>query len=199
MSVIWTNASPCREQATASTAGGGWRIGRNSQIGGWNTPNRDVMKVLAIERPNDAERGAAQSGRPYPEHRVEHRRRLPGEALITCNTSAVAVCCSSASRCSVEQPRVLHRDHRLGSEVLQQGDLLAGECSHFLAKDRERPNALVWWTRRRPEQMERMPPSSTAATLRETRSRNGAVSLDGLFSHRPAEQRPRVEPGRFAC
>jgi hypothetical protein len=27
--------------------------------------------------------------------------RLPGDALITCNTSAVAVCCSSASRCSV--------------------------------------------------------------------------------------------------
>ena len=45
--------------------------------------------------------------------------RLPGEALITCNTSAVAVCCSSASRCSVMQPRVLHRDHRLGGEVLQ--------------------------------------------------------------------------------
>ena len=27
--------------------------------------------------------------------------RLPGEALMTCNTSAVAVCCSSASCCSV--------------------------------------------------------------------------------------------------
>ena len=27
--------------------------------------------------------------------------RSPGEALMTCNTSAVAVCCSSASRCSV--------------------------------------------------------------------------------------------------
>ena len=27
--------------------------------------------------------------------------RSPGEALITCSTSAVAVCCSSASRCSV--------------------------------------------------------------------------------------------------
>ena len=26
--------------------------------------------------------------------------RSPGEALITCSTSAVAVCCSSASRCS---------------------------------------------------------------------------------------------------
>jgi len=27
--------------------------------------------------------------------------RLPGELLITCNTSAVAVCCSNASRVSV--------------------------------------------------------------------------------------------------
>ena len=27
--------------------------------------------------------------------------RSPGEALMTCNTSAVAVCCSSASRVSV--------------------------------------------------------------------------------------------------
>ena len=27
--------------------------------------------------------------------------RLPGEALMTCNTSAVAICCSNASRCSV--------------------------------------------------------------------------------------------------
>ena len=27
--------------------------------------------------------------------------RLPGEALMTCSTSAVAVCCSSASRVSV--------------------------------------------------------------------------------------------------
>ena len=56
---------------------------------------------------------------------------------MTCNTSAVAVCCSSASRCSVDQPRVLHRDHRLGSEVLQQGDLLVGERTHFLAVDRD--------------------------------------------------------------
>jgi hypothetical protein len=28
--------------------------------------------------------------------------RSPGEALMTCNTSAVAVCCSNASRVSVE-------------------------------------------------------------------------------------------------
>ena len=53
--------------------------------------------------------------------------RSPGEELMTCNTSAVAVCCSSASRVSVMQPRVLHRDDRLRREVLQQRDLLVGE------------------------------------------------------------------------
>ena len=36
----------------------------------------------------------------------------------------------------VQQPRVLHRDHRLGGEVLQQRDLLVGERPHFLAVDR---------------------------------------------------------------
>ena len=46
---------------------------------------------------------------------------------MTCNTSAVAVCCSNASRVSVEQPRILHRDDRLRREVLQQRDLLVGE------------------------------------------------------------------------
>ena len=62
--------------------------------------------------------------------------RSPGEELMTCNTSAVAVCCSSASRVSVNQPRVLHRDDRLRREVLQQRDLLVGERAHFLAVDR---------------------------------------------------------------
>ena len=61
--------------------------------------------------------------------------RSPGEELITCNTSAVAVCCSSASRCLGDEPRVLHRDHRLGGEVLQQCDLLVGEWPDLLAVD----------------------------------------------------------------
>ena len=39
---------------------------------------------------------------------------------MTCRISAVAVCRSSASRVSVNKPRVLHRDHRLRREVLQQ-------------------------------------------------------------------------------
>ena len=50
--------------------------------------------------------------------------RSPGEELMTRKTSAVAVCCSKASRVSVNQPRVLHRDDRLRREILQQRDLL---------------------------------------------------------------------------
>ena len=53
--------------------------------------------------------------------------RLPGEALITCNTSAVAVCCSSASRCLGDQPRVLDRDDRLIGECADRVDLPSGE------------------------------------------------------------------------
>ena len=31
------------------------------------------------------------------QHRLEHRLQSPGELLMTCSTSDVAVCCSSAS------------------------------------------------------------------------------------------------------
>src|SRR6516164_8216190 len=55
--------------------------------------------------------------------------RSPGEELMTCNTSAVAVCCSKA-------PRVLHCDDRLRREVLQQSDLFFGERAHLLAEGR---------------------------------------------------------------
>ena len=44
--------------------------------------------------------GFAQAHRLF-QHRVEHRREIAGEELMTRNTSAVAVCCSSASRVSV--------------------------------------------------------------------------------------------------
>ena len=57
--------------------------------------------------------------------------RSQGERLMTLSTSAVAVCCSSASasssvRCllGLEQPHVLDRDHRLVGEGFDQFDLL---------------------------------------------------------------------------
>ena len=58
---------------------------------------------------------------------------------MTCSTSEVAVCCSSASdrsRCApqlVEQARVLDRDDGLVGEVLDQLDLLVSERPDLLA------------------------------------------------------------------
>ena len=49
------------------------------------------------------------------------------DALITPSTSAVAVCCSSASLRVVEQPHVLDRDHGLVARRSRQHDLLVGE------------------------------------------------------------------------
>ena len=70
--------------------------------------------------------------------------RLPGEALITCNTSAVAVCCSSASRCSVDQPRVLDRDHRLIGEGPDEFDLPIGERLDTLARQHDGSDRLTF-------------------------------------------------------
>ncbi len=59
---------------------------------------------------------------------------------MTCNTSAVAVCCSKIAPARVhfgDQPRILDRDHRLRREILQQRDLLVGERPYLLAVDRE--------------------------------------------------------------
>ncbi len=42
-----------------------------------------------------------------------------------------------ASTHFVQKPRVFHRDHRLGREVLQQGYLLFGECADFTANRRD--------------------------------------------------------------
>jgi hypothetical protein len=43
----------------------------------------------------------------------------------------------------VQQSRVLHRDHRLRGEALQQGDLLIGKNPNFLSIDRKEANNLV--------------------------------------------------------
>src|SRR5262249_26020446 len=53
----------------------------------------------------------------------------PGELEMTCSTSKVAVCCSSApvSLHLVEQSHVLDRDHRLVGKCLHKRDLIVGE------------------------------------------------------------------------
>jgi len=50
---------------------------------------------------------------------------------MTCNTSAVAICCSNASRVSVRS----RSDDRLSREILQQRDLLVCERPYFLPEN----------------------------------------------------------------
>jgi hypothetical protein len=56
---------------------------------------------------------------------------------MTCNTSAVAVCCSKASRVFGQEPCILHRDDRLRREILQQRNLLVGERSDLASAKRK--------------------------------------------------------------
>ena len=90
---------------------------------------------------------------------------------MTWSTSEVAVCCSSASVRSVgaltqfvEQPRVLDGDDGLGSEVLDQRDLLISERTNFLAVNDERPISLFSFSIGTPRQCP-YPSNSTAATI----------------------------------
>ena len=87
--------------------------------------------MLAVDARMQRRRPLAQP-RGALDERVEHRLESVGDEAMTRRTSAVAVCCSSASlRLAVallqllEQPGVLDGDDRLVGERLQQRDLAA--------------------------------------------------------------------------
>jgi hypothetical protein len=58
------------------------------------------LEVLAVVGEHDPEGGLAQTRRLF-QHGVEHRGEVAGRGVDACKTSAVAVCCSNASRVSV--------------------------------------------------------------------------------------------------
>ena len=69
----------------------------------------------------------------------------PGDELMTCRTSDVAVCCSSEqfAQLHLEQADVLNRDHGLAGKVGEQLDLFVGERPYLLAIDADRANELA--------------------------------------------------------
>ena len=69
---------------------------------------------------------ASNTGRQFAGRCVDHLQHFGGRGLLLQRLPLLG-----------DQPRVLHRDHRLGGEVLQQGDLLVGERPDFLAVDRK--------------------------------------------------------------
>jgi hypothetical protein len=64
------------------------------------TVTRGEPRTVSLNGPQGALDAAAQADCLF-EHCVEDWGEVTGEELITCNTSAVAVCCSNASRVSV--------------------------------------------------------------------------------------------------
>src|SRR5262249_24885369 len=97
-----------------------------------------------------------------------------------------------------DQPRILHRDHRLRSEVLQQRDLLLGERLHFLPVDIDRPEQGIFLT-----QCHREPGADTAKIDPLSRGRILALKIrftdmvnrdEGLASHDRVEGVARSRP-----
>src|SRR5262249_30344112 len=68
------------------------------------------------------------------QHRIEHRREIAGRRINDLQyLGSSGLLIQRLARLS-QEPRVLHRDDRLCSKVLQQRDLLVGERPYFLAK-----------------------------------------------------------------
>ena len=70
------------------------------------------------------------------QHRVEHRRQIAGRGVDDLQHFGGRGLLFQRLALLGHQPRVLHRDHRLGGEVFQQSDLLVGEGADLLAIDR---------------------------------------------------------------
>ena len=69
--------------------------------------------------------------------------RSPGDELMTRNTSAVAVCCSSDSRNSVSSRVFSMAITACAAKLVHQFDLLLGEGPDFLTINRDRADKLV--------------------------------------------------------
>ena len=97
---------------------------------------RDRMEAFAVVGVEDSKLRLAEAyrllqdrckdRREIARRRVDHLQHLGGRGLLLQRLALL-----------VDQPRVLHRDHRLRREVLQQGNLLVGEAADFLAIERD--------------------------------------------------------------
>ena len=61
---------------------------------------RNEVHGAAVPAVNISKLGIADAD-GFLQHRLEHRLQIAGELLMTCSTSAVAVCCSRTVRSTV--------------------------------------------------------------------------------------------------
>ena len=103
-------------------------------IGGSRASNGGRWKLFAVKSEEDTERRIAQPRRLF-EHRIEHRREIAGRRVDDLQHLGGRGLLLQRLAGLGDQPRVLHRDHRLRREILQQRDLLVGKRPDFLAVD----------------------------------------------------------------
>ena len=97
------------------------------------------MEALAIKGRQESEIGLAQPHGLF-QHRIEHRRQIAGVGVDDLQHLGCRGLLFQRLLRFSDQPRVLHRDHRLGGEVLQQGLLFFGKGAHLLAIETEQTN-----------------------------------------------------------
>src|SRR5215469_9517438 len=96
------------------------------------TGRRGRMKVFTVESKEVTMRRLAKSYRLF-EHRVEHRREDAGRGIDDLQyLSGRGLLLQGLTRLG-DQPRILHRDHRLRREIFKQRDLLIGKLAHLAA------------------------------------------------------------------
>src|SRR6516165_3531333 len=89
-------------------------------------------KAITVVGPKHAKSDLAQAHGLF-EHSVEHRREIAGRTVDDLQyLGGRGLLLQSLPRLGNE-PRVLHRDHRLRGEILQQRDLLVAERPYLLA------------------------------------------------------------------
>src|SRR5262252_8634505 len=91
------------------------------------------LTVVDVQTPNF---GTAEPVRLF-QYRLEHRRKVAGRGVDDLqHFGGRGLLFQRLSRLG-QEPRVLHSNDRLRSEVLQQRDLLVGEGTHLAAIDND--------------------------------------------------------------
>ena len=130
---------------------------------GRHAARRHGMETLAVVGVEHSERRLAQPHRLF-QHRIEHRRQIARRGVDHLQHLGGRGLLLQCLPLFGDQPRVLHRDHRLRREVFQQGDLLVGERPGFLAIDRDEAEQRLRPCAAAPQAALRTPPRSTSAS-----------------------------------
>ena len=86
------------------------------------------------------------------QYRVEYRQEVAGRGIDDLQyLGGCGLLLQGLARLG-DEPRVLHRDHRLRGEVLQQCYLFVGKWPNLLAVDREKPQQSTFVAQRYAEQ-----------------------------------------------